>query len=92
LSDEREFNKHQKTNQMTFFNKLFGSGKSEKPDFSLLLNNKKFENFINETEDISLGYSELNFFKFDNIEKEQIGYSFGENGKSFVGNENGDWN
>ena len=76
---------------MTFLNKLFGSGKNEKPDFSILLNNKKFENFINELEDISIGYSDLNFFKFDNIEKEQIGYSFGENGKSFVGNENGDW-
>jgi len=76
---------------MTIFGKLFGGRRNEKPDFSILLTNEKFKKFINEIEDISLGYSELNFFKFDNIEKEQIGYSFGENGKSFIGNKNGDW-
>ena len=74
---------------MSIFSKLFNG--NEKPNFNALFENENFQNFISKAEDISLGYGEINIFKLENIEKEQIGYSVSENGKSLTGNKNGDW-
>lgn len=74
---------------MNIFSKLFNN--NEKPNLNVLLENENFKRFISKAEDISIGYSEINIFKLENIEKEQIGYSVTENGKSLVGNKNGDW-
>ncbi|CAH0335999.1 hypothetical protein FVB9288_01671 [Flavobacterium sp. CECT 9288] len=74
---------------MSIFSKLFNG--NEKPNFNALFENENFKNFISKAEDISLGYGEINIFKLENIEKEQIGYSVSENGKSLTGNKNGDW-
>lgn len=74
---------------MSIFSKLFNG--NEKPNFNALFENENFKNFISKAEDISLGYSEINIFKSENIEEEQIGYSVSENGKSLTGNKNGDW-
>lgn len=74
---------------MNIFNKLFNS--NEKPNLNILFENENFKKFISNAEDISIGYSEINIFKLENIEKEQIGYSVTENGKSLVGNKKGDW-
>lgn len=74
---------------MNIFSKLFNS--KEKPNLNVLFENEKFKSFISKAEDISIGYSEINIFKLENIEKEQIGYSVTKNGKSLVGNKKGDW-
>ena len=74
---------------MSIFNKLFNG--NEKPNLNALFENENFKKFISKAEDISLGYSEINVFKLENIEKEQIGYSVTENGKSLTGRKNGDW-
>jgi hypothetical protein len=74
---------------MNIFSKLFNS--NERPNLNVLFENENFKRFISKAEDISIGYRELNIFKLENIEKEQIGYSVTENGKSLVGNKNGDW-
>ena len=74
---------------MSIFSKLFNG--SEKPNLNALLENENFKKFISNAEDISIGYSEINIFKLENIEKKQIGYSVSENGKSLVGKNNGDW-
>ena len=74
---------------MSIFSKLFNG--NEKPNLNALFENENFKNFMSKAEDISLGYSEINIFKLENIEKEQIGYSVTENGKSLAGNKNGDW-
>jgi hypothetical protein len=76
---------------MTFFGKLFGGNGNDKINLSLLLNNEIFKNFILKTDDVSIGYNEINFFKLEDIENAQIGYSISENGKSLIGNKNGDW-
>ncbi|HEU4790733.1 MAG TPA: hypothetical protein VFS71_13690 [Flavobacterium sp.] len=74
---------------MNIFSKLFNS--NGKPNLNVLFENENFKKFISKAEDISIGYSEINIFKLENIEKEQIGYSVTENGKSLVGNKSGDW-
>ena len=74
---------------MNIFSKLFNN--NEKPNLNILFENENFKRFISKAEDISIGYSEINIFKLENIEKEQIGYSVSENGKSLTGNKNGDW-
>ena len=74
---------------MSIFSKLFTSG--EMPNLNVLLENKNFKNFISNAENVSIGYSEINIFKLKNIENEQIGYSVTANGKSLVGEKNGDW-
>ena len=74
---------------MSFFSKLFNS--NEKPNFNALFMNEDFKNYISKAENISLGFSEINIFKLENIEKEQIGYSVSEKGKSLVGEKSGDW-
>lgn len=74
---------------MNIFSKLFNS--NERPNLNVLFENENFKRFISKAEDISIGYSEINIFKLENIEKEQIGYSVTENGKSLVGNKNRDW-
>ena len=76
---------------MTFFSKLFGRNGDGKVNLNPLLENETFKKFITETEDVSIGYSEINFIKLEDIEKAQIGYSISENGKSLIGNKNGDW-
>ncbi|WP_269236351.1 hypothetical protein [Flavobacterium flavigenum] len=74
---------------MNIFSKLFNS--NEKPNLNILFENENFKKFISKAEDISIGYSEINIFKLESIEKEQIGDSITENGKSLVGNKKGDW-
>ncbi|WP_432671545.1 hypothetical protein [Flavobacterium sp. SM2513] len=74
---------------MNIFSKLFNG--SEKPNLNVLLENEKFKKFITSTENISIGYSEINIFKLENIEEEQIGYSVTQSGKLLVGKNNGDW-
>ena len=76
---------------MTFFSKLFRNNIDNKTELNLLLNNESFKKFLHETEDISIGYNEINFFKADNLENAQIGYSIDEKGKSLIGKNIGDW-
>lgn len=76
---------------MKFFSKLFGKNINNKPELNLLLNNESFKKFLDETEDISIGYNEINFFNADNLEKAQIGYSIDEKGNSLIGKNSGDW-
>jgi len=76
---------------MTFFSKLFGNNIDNKKELNFLLNNESFKKFLDEAEDISIGYSEINFFKIDNLENAQIGYSIDEKGKSLIGKNTGDW-
>lgn len=74
---------------MSFFSNLFNS--NEKQHLNALFQNENFKNFISKAEDVSIGYSEINIFKLENIEKEQIGYSVAEKGKSLIGNNKGEW-
>lgn len=76
---------------MSFFSKLFSRNGNDNENLSLLLRNESFKKFISQTKDISIGYSEINFIQLDDIENAQIGYSVSENGKSLIGNKNGDW-
>ncbi len=55
------------THSMGIFDKLFNRNKDENTTLNDLLLNKSFKNFITEAENISIGYSELNFLKADNI-------------------------
>lgn len=41
--------------------------------------------------DISLGYSEINFLRSDELEEGQEGYSFDSSGKSLITGKDGDW-
>jgi hypothetical protein len=74
---------------MSIFSQLFNN--NEKPNLKALFENENFKNFLSNAENISLGYSEINIFTLENIEKQQVGYSVNENGKSLVGNKSGDW-
>jgi hypothetical protein len=51
----------------------------------------KIKNFLSDTEDISLGYNEINFAQPDNLDEEQIGYSVDTNGNSLITGSDGDW-
>ena len=47
--------------------------------------------FLAGQQDISLGYSEINFFQPASLEAQQVGYSFNPQGKSLVTGKEGDW-
>ena len=49
------------------------------------------QKFLSQQEDITLGYSELNFFEPDSLEASQVGYSFDPKGKSLITGKKGDW-
>lgn len=51
----------------------------------------KIETFLLEITDVSLGYNEINFIQPDNLDEEQIGYSFDSNGNSLITGGDGDW-
>jgi hypothetical protein len=51
----------------------------------------KVKMFLTGTNDISLGYSEINFIQADNLDDEQIGYSVDTNGNSLITGNDGDW-
>ena len=74
---------------MSVFSKLFNG--SEKPNLNKLLENKNFKRFISNAQNISIGFSEINILKLENIKKGQIGYSLTKNWKSLIGKNNGDW-
>src|SRR6476619_1827497 len=76
---------------MALFDRLFSRKENDKINLSLLLGNEIIRKFISEIDDISIGYSEINFFKAEDFENAQIGYSISENGKSLIGNATGDW-
>ena len=61
------------------------------PDLSELLRNEKFNNFISNAEDISIGYSELKIFKAYNIQYEQITIHDAKAKRFSIGNKLGDW-
>jgi hypothetical protein len=48
-------------------------------------------NFLSQHEDITLGYSELNFISADSLEESQVGYSFDPKGRSLITGKKGDW-
>ena len=52
---------------------------------------EKIKYFLQEIDDISIGFSEINFFTADNLDKEQVGYSFDPNGNSLITGQSGDW-
>ncbi len=52
---------------------------------------RKIKKFLNEINDISLGYGEINFIKFENLDKNQIGYKIDTNGNSLVTEVSGSW-
>ena len=76
---------------MGIFDKLFNRNKDENTTLNDLLLNKSFKNFITEAENISIGYSELNFLKADNIKSGQIGFSIDKSGKPLISKKPGDW-
>jgi hypothetical protein len=47
--------------------------------------------FLSGQQDITLGYSEINFFKPASLDAEQVGYSFNPKGESLVTGKQGDW-
>jgi len=49
------------------------------------------DNFLSQHENITLGYSELNFVSADSLEAAQIGYSVDAKGKSLITGKKGDW-
>ncbi|MBP6323386.1 MAG: SMI1/KNR4 family protein [Chitinophagales bacterium] len=79
------------THSMGIFDKLFNRNKDENTTLNDLLLNKSFKNFITEAENISIGYSELNFLKADNIKSGQIGFSIDKSGKPLISKKPGDW-
>lgn len=52
---------------------------------------ERIRDFLDNTNDISLGYNELIFFNSKDLEKEQVGYSLDENGSSLSTGQFGDW-
>jgi hypothetical protein len=56
-----------------------------------MITNDKIVSFLREAEDISIGYSEINFISVDDIADGQIGYSTDAEGNSLVTGEEGDW-
>lgn len=52
---------------------------------------EKIKKLLSDVIDISFGYNEINFFKADSLEEEQVGYSFDTNGKSLITGQEGDW-
>src|SRR5262245_31602872 len=51
----------------------------------------KIKNFLWETKNVSIGYSEINFIQPGNLGKEQIGYNIDPNGNSLVTGNEKDW-
>jgi hypothetical protein len=51
----------------------------------------EINDFLSKVEPISLGYSEISFFKPIDLEKEQIGYNVHPNGSSLTSTKRGDW-
>ena len=51
----------------------------------------KIRSFLSNTNDISLGYREINFIQPDNLDDEQIGYSIDPNGNSLITGNDRDW-
>jgi len=51
----------------------------------------KIKTFLQIANDISFGYSEINFCNPDNLDNEQIGYSVDESGNSLVTGDDGSW-
>jgi hypothetical protein len=51
----------------------------------------KIKNFLSDVTDVSLAYNEINFIHPDNLDEEQIGYSFDSNGNSLIIGNDGDW-
>jgi hypothetical protein len=48
-------------------------------------------NFLAQQQDITLGYSELNFLEADTLEASQVGYSFDPKGNSLMTGKQGAW-
>lgn len=53
---------------------------------------EKIKSFLKDSENISIGFSEINFFNANNLDEEQVGYSVATNGSSLVTKQYGDWN
>ena len=51
----------------------------------------KIKNFLADTHDVSLGYSEINFIQPENLDEEQIGYSVDAHNNSLITGNDGDW-
>jgi|SRR6185295_2610363 len=51
----------------------------------------QIKKFLIDIVDISIGYSEINFFPANTLEDEQVGYSVDPNGESLITGQNGDW-
>lgn len=52
---------------------------------------ESIHNFLSQNEDITLGYSEVNFLEAASLEKSQVGYSFDAKGNSLMTGKKGDW-
>lgn len=76
---------------MTFIYSLFNLIKYFDKNFNLFLSNENFKKFILEAENITIAYSSIEFFKLNNLRKEQAGYRFNHIGRSLIGTKKGDW-
>jgi hypothetical protein len=52
---------------------------------------RKINKFLNEIKDISIGYGEINFIQFEDLDKNQIGYKIDTKGNSLVTEVPGSW-
>jgi hypothetical protein len=52
---------------------------------------EKIKSFLQESEDLSIGFSELNFISADNLDDGQIGYGIDPEGNSLITGQPGSW-
>ena len=69
---------------------MFNLKKYFDKDFNSFLKNEKFKNFILDVENITIEFSSIEFFKFNNLKEGQVGYRFNSIGKSLLGSKKGD--